>query len=119
MRPPKNLKEGKRRTMTTIVETVTYKLAGGIDRNDFLKANEAMTSWLSRQSGFQYRSLSEKDDGSWLDIVYWNSKAEVEAAEVSFQKEMMATDFYMMVDPNSLEMERSAVATYYMAAEAA
>lgn len=105
--------------MTTTVETVSYKLAGGVARDDFLGANDAMTSWLSRQSGFQYRSLSQKEDGSWLDIVYWNTKEEADKAGVSFRQEMTATDFFMMVDPGSLEMAYSAVATYYMAAEAA
>ena len=119
MRPPKNLKEGKGIFMTTIVETVSYKLAGGVSRDAFLAANSAMTDWLSRQKGFQYRSLSQKEDGSWIDIAYWEDKASCEAAEVSFKKEMPSTDFYMMVDPATLEMDRSEVATYFMAAEAA
>lgn len=105
--------------MTTTIETVSYKLAGGVAREDFLKANSTMTDWLSRQKGFQYRSLSQKQDGSWLDIVYWEDMAKADAAEVSFQKEMPSTDFFMMVDPQSLEMERNEVATYFMAAQAA
>ena len=105
--------------MTTTVETVSYKLAAGVANDAFLKASEVMTRWVSRQSGLQYRSLSQKDDGSWLDIVYWNTKEDAEKAGESFRQEMIATDFYMMIDPGSVEMAYSAVATYFMAAEAA
>lgn len=116
---PQNLKEGKGKPMTTIVETASYKLAGDVARDDFLAANSAMTDWLSRQSGFQYRSLSQKDDGTWVDIAYWEDKAAADASEASFKKEMLSTDFCMMVDPATMEMAKSEVATYFMATEAA
>ena len=71
--------------MDTTVETVTFKLAGGATRKDFLAANEAMIDWVLRQPGFQYRSLSEKEDGSWIDIVYWATRDEALAAGEAFR----------------------------------
>ena len=103
----------------TVVETVFYKLASGVSRDAFLTANGVMTDWLSRQKGFQYRSLSQKEDGTWVDIVYWENMAAADAAEASFKIEMPSTDFYMMFDPATLDMAKSEVATYFMAAEAA
>jgi len=105
--------------MTDILETVTFKLANGVDQNAFLAANVAMTEWASRQTGFRYRSLSQFDDGSWIDVVYWASKADVEAADVNFKATMMSSDFVMMIDPNSFELRHSTIQAQNMAEQAA
>lgn len=105
--------------MTDVLETVNFKLANGVAIEAFLAANVAMTEWVSRQPGFRYRSLSQFDDGSWIDVVYWASKAEADAADANFKATMMSSDFCMMIDPNSVELRHSAIQAQNMAAQAA
>ncbi len=105
--------------MTDTVETVTFKLANGVTKDEFIAANVAMTQWTARQKGFQYRSLSQFEDGSWMDIVYWASKADADAADAKFKAEMMSSDFCVMIDPNSVAMKHSSIQSQNMAEQAA
>jgi len=105
--------------MTDTLETVTFKLANGIADEALLAANVAMTEWISCQAGFRYRSLSQFDDGSWIDVVYWASKAEADAADVKFKAEMLSSDFAMMLDVSTVKIRHSTIQAQNMAAQAA
>ncbi|MBI5919517.1 MAG: hypothetical protein HY849_09135 [Nitrosomonadales bacterium] len=76
--------------MTDTIELVRFRLQAGKTAADWLKANEKINEWAARQPGFRFRSVSETDDGEWLDLVYWASPEDAAAAGVSFEAEMMS-----------------------------
>lgn len=64
--------------MSDTIELVRFRLKQDKTRGDWLKANEQVSEWVKQQPGFRFRSLSETDDGEWIDVVYWES---LEAAQ--------------------------------------
>lgn len=92
--------------MSDTIELVRFRLQPGKTSADWLKANEKINDWIMRQPGFHFRSLSETDDGEWMDLVYWESLEAAEAAGQKFGAEMMPL-CAPLVAPDSVVIGRS------------
>lgn len=66
--------------MSDTIELVRFRLKQGKTAADWLQANEKVSAWVQQQPGFRFRSLSETDDGEWIDLVYWQSPETARAA---------------------------------------
>jgi hypothetical protein len=67
-------------------DIISYELSEGTSEDDLLKiAKQIVTDWMSKQPGFQKWEIHKNSDGSYTDIVYWESK---EAAKES-EKDMV------------------------------
>lgn len=75
--------------MSDTIELVRFRLQQGKTVADWLKANEKINEWTKAQPGFRFRSLSETDDGEWIDMIYWGSLEAATAAGERFSAEMM------------------------------
>lgn len=75
--------------MSETIELIRFRLQPGKTSADWLAANEAINVWAKRQPGFRFRSLSETEDGEWIDMIYWENLAASQAAGESFRAEMM------------------------------
>ncbi|MEQ9634986.1 MAG: hypothetical protein RLW68_02750 [Devosia marina] len=91
-----------------ILELVTFRLAIP-DRQAFLAANDTVSSWAQRQPGFVSRTLSEGEDGQWIDMVVWASDVDARTAAAEMSRIMQDFDAMMMIDPGSVVMRHSAV----------
>ncbi len=74
--------------MSDTIELVRFRLKQGKTAADWLKANEKITDWIKAQPGFRFRSLSETDDGEWIDMVYWESLEAAKSAGAKFGEEV-------------------------------
>ncbi len=77
--------------MSDTIELVRFRLQAGKTSADWLKANEKINDWIKVQPGFRFRSLSETDDGEWIDMVYWESLDAARASGAKFVEEMAPT----------------------------
>lgn len=77
--------------MSETIDLVRFRLKQGKTAVDWLKANEKIDAWARRQPGFRFRSLSETEDGEWIDMTYWENLQAAHAGQSSFGAEMMAT----------------------------
>jgi hypothetical protein len=75
--------------MSDTIELVRFRLQPGKTAADWLKANEKINAWIKAQPGFRFRSLSETEEGEWLDVVYWESPEAAKTANEKFAAEMM------------------------------
>ena len=89
--------------MTGTLELVTFRLVRGSGAQ-FIDANAAISDWLKRQPGFVSRHLAERDDGSYVDIVLWQTHEAALAASGKIMEEMAQSEAMTMIDPMSLEM---------------
>jgi len=74
--------------MSDTIELVRFRLQPGKTAADWLKASEKISDWMKVQSGFQFRSVSETDDGEWWDLVYWASMDAARAAAEHFMRDL-------------------------------
>lgn len=92
------------------IELVTFRLARGrADGQAFVDANASVNDWLKRQPGFVSRHLAERDDGSYLDIVFWQTHADALAASNKMVEEMAQSEAMTMIDPMGLDMSHGTI----------
>lgn len=92
--------------MSDTIELVRFRLSEGKTAAEWLKENEKLNTWVAQQPGFRFRSVSETDDGEWIDMVYWESLEAAKAAGEKFGAEMGAT-CEQMIDMASVVVSHS------------
>jgi len=97
---------------SNVVEIVNFKLSSGFTAQDFLSSNEQMALFLKDQKGLLYRSLCEKDDGSYVDIVYWENMALAKQAQQAFFESALCQEFAQCIDKESVQLEHVSVIAY-------
>lgn len=97
--------------MTVIVEVSQFRLVPGTDEQAFLEAAAATQSgFLAEQEGFIGRDLLRTDDGSWMDIVRFESGEAAQVAFEGFAGHPGVEAFESMLDPGSVSMTHWSVA---------
>ncbi len=91
--------------MSNVVEIVNFKLANGFTSHDFLSSNDQMTQFLNEQQGMIYRSLCEKDDGSFVDIVYWENMDLAKQAQQAFFASPLCEKFADCIEKESVQLD--------------
>lgn len=94
-----------------IVEVSQFRPVPGTDEQAFLDAAETTQSgFLGEQEGFIDRDLLRTDDGSWMDIVRFESGEPAQTAFAGFAGHPGVKAFESMLDPASISMTHWSVA---------
>jgi hypothetical protein len=94
-----------------IVEVSQFRLVPGTDDQAFLEASEETQSgFLGKQEGFVSRDLLRTDDGSWMDIVRFETGEAALMAFQGFAGHPGVKTFESMLDANSVSMTHWSVA---------
>jgi hypothetical protein len=48
---------------------VAFTLASHAERDKFVAAAPSVTAWAAKQPGFQYRTLVDRGDHGWIDMI--------------------------------------------------
>lgn len=97
-----------------IVEVSRFRLTRGAAEADFLRAaEETQAGFLAHQPGFHSRELLRGDDGSWMDIVRFDSAQAAQAALQAFPGHRSVRAFESMLDVSDISMSHwSSVRTW-------
>ena len=95
--------------MAETLEIVTFRLKSGTEAG-FIANNGGMTDWLARQPGFLGRHLGRREDGTWMDVVRWQSVEQARAAAARIMAEIGDSEAVQAIDPASVEMSHATVA---------
>jgi hypothetical protein len=87
--------------MTGAMEITTFKL-NGCSCAEFITANRELDSWLARQPGFQSRTLAEQQDGTILDLLFWDSAAQGTASMHRLMDQLRDSPVHGMIDQDSV-----------------
>lgn len=88
----------------TVIEVVTFKLLSGVSDLDYVNASRATEDFVRALPGFQNRTLSKADDGTWTDTVVWENLETAKSAAEKFPQAECAANMIQMIDPASLRM---------------
>ena len=86
------------------IELVQFRLKAGVDEQMFLAAVADTQAAIMRLPGFLSRELLRGDDGLWVDLVHWRSKAEALAAAEAFGTMPEVAAFASMIDESEMTM---------------
>lgn len=90
----------------SVLELASITLAEGSTEADLLAAStHFQTAFLDHQPGFLRRDLVRKGDGSFLDVVLWESRADADAVMEQAQGSEAVGQYFshMVFDPEAME----------------
>ena len=88
--------------MTEAVEITTFKLDGQSCKG-FIAANDDVDEWLKRQPGFRSRRIAERDDGTIVDMLIWDSAEDGLRAASGIMTEMGHSPVHGMIDQSTVD----------------
>ena len=92
--------------MTSCLEMVSFHLNDEADREAFLAAAPVVTEWVSRQPGFRHRSIVDRGEEGWVEMILWADQASAHSAAKKLRGE---TPFMAMIDRASVRMAHHTV----------
>jgi heme-degrading monooxygenase HmoA len=86
------------------LELVQFRLKPGVSEAAFLEAVFQTQAAIARLPGFLRREVLKNDEGLWVDVVHWQSKAEALAAAEAFAAMPEVAVFAGMIDETQMTM---------------
>jgi hypothetical protein len=82
-----------------VIEWAPFRLKKGVDEPTLLKlAEDLQTGFLAKQNGYLRRELIRGKDGEYVDIVWWSSMADAEAAMKNVAASHACTAYFGAMD---------------------
>ncbi len=99
-------------TKASTVEYLHFELVDGANPDDFLRETLAVDSILEDYDGFVARHLARNADGSWVEVVYWETLEDGEAALPRFVEDPRTKGFLELVNGDTLSVTYSTLFEY-------
>ena len=93
----------KKSMQTGTIELVVFQVKPGYSESEVIQAAEKINRKLAGFDGFIHRELSCSKDGTWTDMVQWESLAEAEEAAAEIMKSEEAMPFFGMIEESSMQ----------------
>jgi len=87
---------------TEAIEVTTFKLNGHSCKK-FIAANADIDAWLKRQPGFRSRRIAEREDGTIVDMLIWDSAKAGRKAANGIMTEMGHSPVHGMIDQSTVD----------------
>ncbi|GAB2568826.1 hypothetical protein [Microlunatus antarcticus] len=89
--------------MTEALEVTVLRPAPGLTTADFVAANADIDEYLRRQPGFEWRRITETEDGTVVDIVAYESRELALAGAAGISGEMAGSAVHAAIDHATVE----------------
>ena len=86
-----------------VVEMVIFSTKNGVADKDVLARSQAINSVLREQGGFIHRTFCQRDDGKWVDIVYWDNLDNARRAAEYVMKDDICMSFFKLIDQQDMD----------------
>jgi hypothetical protein len=96
--------------MADFIELVRFRARAGVSPRELLEAAGEVNVFLRGRKGFVRRHLGQAEDGTWHDIVVWESREHVERAMPEAAKSPHCARFFALIDSGNDAMSLFAVA---------
>ena len=104
---------------TAVLSIYSFTLKEGISDDDFLRASDKVQTVLNSFDGFQYRSVGKTEDGTWLEINYWQDQAKLAKLDEAFESNPDCAAFLGLINMESITAQKADVLYSGPAEEAA
>jgi len=76
-------------------DIISYELADDVTKEQLLKvAKQIINDWMKHQAGFVKWEIHTNNDGSFTDVVYWESEQDAKNAEKEMVNIPNAMDWF-------------------------
>ena len=91
------------------MEMTTFKLTKGKNYEDFIAANQDVDEWLKRQPGFQSRYITQRRDGTIIDLLIWDTEAQGSEAMGRLMSELADSPVHDVIDQETVSWSMSPI----------
>ena len=84
------------------VEVSIYTLNESIATEDFLAKSNEVEAFFSTLDGFDRRELMTNDNGQWVDLTYWSTKAQAKSAEPLIYESPLVEEVMQMLNEDDM-----------------
>lgn len=93
-----------------VVEITTFYLKTTASQKTFNTLDaEVESNFTSKQPGFIKRQSSVDENGNYIIIVYWNTRADAEASMNKFMSDASVADYAGMIEGETMKMNRYSI----------
>jgi hypothetical protein len=90
-----------------MIEIMRFRLAPGVQEDDFRRADSALQqNFAYHQPGLIRRTTARDGDGNWIVIDLWRSDAEADECAARWDDDPIAQSFMALLDDGSTSVER-------------
>lgn len=90
-----------------MIEIMTFRLAPGADKAEFLVADgEVQSDFAYQQAGLLRRTTAHSADGTWIVIDLWRSDADADAVAARWGQDPLTARFMSFVDAATVTTAR-------------
>ncbi len=90
-----------------VIEVRTFRLADGVDQDEFLDADQrAQTEFLYNQRGLLRSTTAQGADGQWLVVSLWASELDSDASTTAGRDDPTVSRLTALLDPSSVTTRR-------------
>lgn len=100
--------------MAGMMDLMTYRNRAGVTAQDEAAGMKAVDDWAAKQPGFQYRTYSRREDGTWVDLIFWRDAQAAAAGDEAWGATMLDSQAMRNMDAESWKRERLEVAGHLM-----
>ena len=93
------------------IESVTFTLAAGVSKAQFLDTVAASTAFIAALPGFVSRRLSCTDDGTWIEHIEWRTLKDARAAAAAMPTSETVQPFLRCIDGTSIVLRHAELET--------
>ncbi len=86
------------------IEVVTFRAKPTFSQEEVAMSLANLTHVVEGFDGFIRRQLSKHDDGTWMDLVYWESKTHALQAAAQVMKMPEAAEAFKVIDESTVQM---------------
>lgn len=95
-------------------DIITYELAEGVTEEHLLKvATRIIDEWMKKLKGFVKWEINKLVDGSYMDLVSWETEADAKAAEAEMMNIPNAIEWFACYKEDTIKGNRATVIAEY------
>ena len=87
--------------MQSTIEWFEFELNHPDQAEAFIALQAEVHRWLSKQTGFFYRTLLQTEPGKFVDLFHWASEEDAKYTHETFMQQPFASDFVASIKEGS------------------
>ena len=91
--------------INNVLEILTWKSMVGISDEYMIRAVYSMVIDLRELKGFLKQTLYKEEDGTWIDVYYWQTEEDAHASNDSMADKESLKTLMSIIEPNTVTMK--------------
>ncbi len=88
-----------------VFEILTWKSKVGVSDEEMIQAVDSMVGDLKELNGFLNQTLYKEDDGTWIDVYYWQTEKNAHDSNEAMADKQSFKKLMSIIEPSTVTMK--------------